>query len=69
MDNRQDPTEEDLVSGTIQEIAVRLLPDELKLTDYLRLLQLTDEIEEDETTQLKAGWVSTWRTSSRNKEE
>jgi hypothetical protein len=69
VDNRQDPTEEDLVSGTIQEIAVRLLPDELKLTDYLRLLQLTDEIEEDETTQLKAGWVSTWRTSSRNKEE
>lgn len=65
MNNLYGPEERELVQRAIGEMAGELTGDKLKLTEYLRLLQLSDELDKDKgAVRTMAGWVSECRHSS-----
>lgn len=56
MNNRCSRDLEALLRRTIFDSGEKLA-EELRLTDVLRLLELSEELEEDQGVPLKAGWV------------
>jgi hypothetical protein len=49
---------EELLRQTIFELAERLPGEDLRLTDFLRLLQLRDELEVDRKGPLRVVWAA-----------
>ncbi len=58
MKRRYGTEEETLLKETIGNMAREVSGANLKLADYLRVMQLTDDLDEVETAPVRAGWVS-----------
>ncbi len=60
---KQPVEEEELLGQAVLRLAGRLDEAEIRLSDYLRLAQLRDEMDDDVSRPVIAGWWSQWEPS------
>jgi len=68
VNNRHQTEEHDLLRQTIADMAESLAVEDIRLADYLKLVQLRDELENDGFAPITAGWTSKCQSERKNRD-
>jgi hypothetical protein len=68
VNSRHDTEQHNLLRQTVAEMAAALAVEDIKFTDYLKLVQFRDELEGDLRAPITAGWTSQWQRGERKRD-